>query len=803
MAKKHVYLNNRKSQQSGFNRKRAFKQEEQEEESQIEPSIKSFQVVNLRGCFNEYNNSYQSRYANRTIEFPSNIDIIEVHFFVTFNVSLKTGFFSKYGLLPVFYSNFNKTVSFEILDYTLFENFKSDIEYIISFENEDVPYSGEKHNLIALIYKFKFIDKRRKTNETSDIIVSTIQSSQEVAFIQLDILKSFLIDNEINHSFVESDELIYLKECSSEIIDTIESNFDIVQGITSSRALNVRPGMFGSLRIDHGFEVEVSDNLPFVGIIDTGVNLIAPFNNLIENGGFNITGASNTDISGHGTLVAGLVIFGTDLPASVQDTYKAKCKVLPIKVLHRDNDGIDFPKLINAIKQANIEKGVRILNMSLVFYPKKYNESFSEFAFELDKLAYELDILIFISVGNFDSNALRDLLTTDIHENHQYPDFFYKLDGTSEIHSCENTNISIPSDSLNNISVGALAGNVEEGDNSDITPSSIYPAYYTRKFNFDYEQKVNTQNLTRNQKNKHLNKPDVVFDGGDLFNDNSGIEVLVDNGDFFRRTSGTSLSSPLIASMAAEILSLYPQLHTQSVKALLINSSGYYKPNKLPAFENKSDLLKKLIGFGIPNKERSLFSDNNVITMVIEDQIKPLEILSIPIILPEYLKTAGNKLVLNVSLAYSFLPDKGNHLGYLPLHISFNLLKNLPIKDIANKKSEETVAKKGFSWSEDHFGIENILFSNAQKKEYRLQPNDIQNLKGEVAIAIRCLVKDNIDESLKNYLNQNNNPFSLVIEIREELKNETEYNLYNEIVAINDVNIIGELSSDADIELDA
>jgi hypothetical protein len=225
MAKKHVYLNNRKSQQSGFNRKRGFgKQEADEEEVKVEPSIKSFQVANLRGYYNEFNSSYQSRYANRTIEFPNYIDLIEIHFFTTFNKDLKNKFFSNYGVLPVFYSDFNKTVSFEIVDQTRFQNFKSDIEHIISFDGEDVPYSGEEHNLIALIYKFKFIDKRRVTNETSDIVISTIQSSQPVSSIQMDEMKSFLITNEIDVSFTESEELFYLRQCSSEIIDTLEKN---------------------------------------------------------------------------------------------------------------------------------------------------------------------------------------------------------------------------------------------------------------------------------------------------------------------------------------------------------------------------------------------------------------------------------------------------------------------------------------------------------------------------------------------------------------------------------------------------
>ena len=188
--------------------------------------------------------------------------------------------------------------------------------------------------------------------------------------------------------------------------------------------------------------------------------------------------------------------------------------------------------------------------------------------------------------------------------------------------------------------------------------------------------------------------------------------------------------------------------------------------------------------------------------MVVEDQIKPQEIVSIPIYLPEYLKTAGNKLIFTISLSFSAYPDKGNHLNYLPLHISFNLMKNLSINDIANKKASEVVAKSGFSWSEDHFGKENIIFSNTQSKEYRLQPKDIIALNGELSVAVRCLSKENIDENLKDYLENNQHAFSIVINIREELKNNTENNFYNEMSNINDVEIIGEVQIDGDLDLD-
>lgn len=804
MARKHLFLNNKSNKNSGFNRQRFVPQVKKKTETKV---IETFRLDNLRIYYSNFNDAYESRYSKRTIEFPKYIDLVEIKFFQIFNSDLRKKFFQIYGLLPVFYSDFNRTVTFEIVDSDLFDLFKEHIEFLID-QTDDVPYSGEEYNLIANIYEFKFIDKRVRTTDEANLIISTINSaSTDIANLQKEKLEEFLSEREIDYSVSKDESLIYIAKTTSQTIEKIEENFDIVQSVTSSRAINVRPGMFGSLRMEYGFEVEIPDDLPIVGIIDTGVNQIDPFYRLIEPGGINITNETDDDISGHGTLVAGLTIFGSDLPESVQQSYKAKCKVLPIKVLHHGRGGINFPLLIEAIREANREKGVRIFNMSLAFDAKKYNESFSVYAYELDKLSHELDILIFISVGNFDSDSLKDLLTHDYHPDHEYPGFFYNLNSTSPVHKCENTNICNPSDSLNNISIGALAGNLEKGDNSDLSPANIYPAYYTRKFHIDYEQKINGYNFKRNQKNKHLNKPDLVFDGGDLDKQDAGIEVLSAPGatpnDYFKRTCGTSLSSPIIASIAAEILASYPGLSTQSIKALLINSSGYYEPEKLPAFKHDANLLRKLTGFGIPNKQSALSRDDNEITMIIEDAIKPLEIMTIPIFLPKYLKEAGNKLIFDISLAYSFTPDRGNHLGYVPIHMSFNLMKNLSITDIAKKKAEDTVAKRGFSWSEDHFGKENILFSNTQKKKYKLQPSDLKKLDGEVAVAIRCLIKDNIDESLKQHLENNANNFSIVISIHEEIKNDTGNVLYDEVAAINELSGIGEIQTDTDIDLDA
>ena len=49
----------------------------------------------------------------------------------------------------------------------------------------------------------------------------------------------------------------YLQEANNKTIVFIEQNFDIIQSITSSRAINVRPGMLGTLRMEYGFEVDM------------------------------------------------------------------------------------------------------------------------------------------------------------------------------------------------------------------------------------------------------------------------------------------------------------------------------------------------------------------------------------------------------------------------------------------------------------------------------------------------------------------------------------------------------------------
>ncbi|MEZ0181898.1 S8 family peptidase [Flavobacterium oncorhynchi] len=808
MKNKIVFLKNEKSQNIGFDRQRNVtgnkkKDAAQVDEEELPKYIREFQKNRLRVNKVNFYGRRKKRNLSRTIEIPAYLDLIKIQFFKTFDSKLNRDFSVKYGLSPVEYLDFNKTVIFQIDNREAFKTFTNHIDQVID-SPKNTNYKNSDYNLIALIFRFEFFDSRNRifTYKGNGILISLISTYlTKIYKSQKEILFQNLAIRGVDFNYSETcPDIIEIRDADRAFIQIIADNFDIVRSITSSRSEKIRPGIAGPVR-SYGFDVEVPEGITTVGIIDTGISKIDPLKDIILKDSFNHTEfPAFWDEEGHGTLVSGLVAFGEDFYINDEVVHQAKAKLLNIKALHFSNDDLNIPQLIEDIREARRNYGIKIFNMSLVIpSAKKYNSSYSQFAYELDRLAYQEDLVIFLAIGNFDSDNLKSLKEETDHPDHEYPYFFYSLLSDSDSHNCEDTNICIPSESLNNISVGALAGNFSDVDSSDVTPVNFYPAHYTRKFHFDYSQSINGAEIKQN--NSYLNKPDFVMEGGDLFNYNSGMQILrspiYESEKFFGRTCGTSLATPLVASYAAEVLNLYPNIKAQSIKAILINSSSYYERTKLEHFKDHSaQLLKSLIGFGRPRKEDLLLTNDNSIQYLIEDSIKVNQIIKIPIFLPQYLLTNQNKLNFDISLSFSFLPIKDNHLDYLPLHISFNIVKNIDIKNIA-KKQDSYGIKNGFSWSEDHFGIDNKLFSNSHSKSYRFQPNDIVNCDGSVALAVRCLAKNQYNEELS----KRSHEFSITIKITELLSNQNSagVNLYSEMLKINNYLEI-EAVNDADLD---
>jgi hypothetical protein len=137
-------------------------------------------------------------------------------------------------------------------------------------------------------------------------------------------------------------------------------------------------------------------------------------------------------------------------------------------------------------------------------------------------------------------------------------------------------------------------------------------------------------------------KPDVVFEGGNLAKvdgDNfrykePSLCLLTTNykhtEKLFTTTNATSAASALCARMAGQLMSGYPQLTPETIRALIIHSAEwtenmrqkYLPANKTPTKNDYVNLIRHC-GWGVPNIENAKWSASNSLTLVVEDKVHP------------------------------------------------------------------------------------------------------------------------------------------------------------------------------------
>jgi len=240
-------------------------------------------------------------------------------------------------------------------------------------------------------------------------------------------------------------------------------------------------------------------------------------------------------------------------------------------------------------------------------------------------------------------------------------------------------------------------------------------------------------------------------------------------------------------------------------------------------------LFKYLTCHGLPNSAKALYSDDNSVTMVIEETIQVDSHKGLILKIPEYLNELSKKdtkAVVNItaSLCYSFDPILSNFLAYNPLHVSFaffnpvdeDLEKSIDLiagyssqvkkrdpwlKEQVERANSESKFKSGITWSEDYSPIGSKIFSNTQKLSFLLRILDLDKIENTLNILVRCTCKNDIDPEIVNRLKRAPHPFSLVIRIEEKaIDNTLSGNLYSELEAINTLEAIAEADLEAVVE---
>ncbi|WP_158860822.1 S8 family peptidase [Lunatibacter salilacus] len=828
------------------------------------------------------------------------IEIIEIKFFVPFSdgatFKTRTIFLDDFGLSPVMQKDFNRTVLFAIVDEEKLKKFNNLLNKYIQSDDHTSPRKTS-YAIMTILYDVKFHTATDIRNQCSgDMVFELINNNEHIHGVydkQLNILKKHLdnlvIEGDINFFNMDPyEKMIQIKGLNKDLSAELASNFDILAQAHALRSVTIKPDQFNNAKLTWDLTIKNNNKKnTVVGILDNGIRPIDPVKEIIR-GGYDIT-STNDALSAahrHGTVVASLASVGERYFTEDKELV-ADAHIYSIKILENFDGYIDVIKVVEAIRNVHLAQGIRLFNLSVCAQSKLYNESPSLFAYLLDKLAYEEDLLIFIAAGNMhydDLVAMQD----EPHELHNYPNQFYNPGAESEMHSCIYTNICTPAESMNNITVGALAENYRNDTQPDLSLDKNLPAYYSRKNHYDFKQRINGGILSHNHGNRNLFKPDIVMPGGDVLQIDSGMQVLgfgeLGN-DYYIFDSGTSLATPLALNLAVQLLNLYPNISLQSIKALMINSADPYSPSYLEdmvmrrkqslssdkygrPFEmldkpqktdisrqvlSAKDIHRNLVGYGRPDLEKMLYSTPHEVSLLVEDTINTDHHKVLLVHVPKYLLDCiGSKcLDIRATLCFKTNPAWGNHVDYNPLHISFNFA-NCVVKDLdelaailadrdhdfyrdkwtdeiwslqdkkdrgsiseeennklaklkLDKKNELLGVKTSLNcWSEDFFPLVNKPLSNRQQMTIRLDKRDIEKIDNQLVVVMRCAVKENLDADLQNWVaNTSTHSFSLAIRIHDISKLKEERSLYDELKAVNSIEVIQNNIVDLDQDLHA
>ena len=435
--------------------------------------------------------------------------------------------------------------------------------------------------------------------------------------------------------------------------------FDINARIDTDAVINVPP-----------------DDAVCIGIVDSGINDGHPLLEHVVEAAFGVGDLEASDEWGHGTKVAGIAAYG-DLALRLEaNEFAPRFRIASARVL---NDAGAFqdkalaPQIIReAIEQLVDEYGCRIINMSLGDKNALTGSRASLWAEELDKLVRERDLVIVVSAGNSDKSYLRETYEDTIAD--EFPGYL----------NDEQNRLCVPAGAINVVTVGALSRSNGIAEYEDL-----------------FTQVVSEQNepspFTRTGPGLNGSfKPDFVDIGGTAIFDGGAQKLLT--GEVkpstgvltlnhlpikrpFASSSGTSMSAPLVAYKAGSILQRFPNASANLIRTLLALSAElpdacfdlFDKINMKPA--------RQVIGHGVPDIERAIFSDTDRVILYYEGELEPNKFAVFEIPVPEAYQSIDGHRYLDVALAFD-PPVRRSRRDYAGARMEFDIIRGLSEEDV-------------------------------------------------------------------------------------------------------------------------
>ena len=497
---------------------------------------------------------------------------------------------------------------------------------------------------------------------------------------------------------------------------------------------------------------DVSGDYPIVAVVDSGVAEIPALEPWVLGRQQDVPPVYRNTT--HGTFVAGLICWGTQLNQDLADTIDPNpCGVFDLHVIPNTDPGhcegqIDFlteEELLQSLSAALAEHAshVKVWNLSLGSDEVCSLDTFSPLAEELDKLQERFQVTFVISAGNYEKSPMLD-----------YPRVGQQLsDGR----------ITSPADSVLGVTVGAIS-HVDYGNRG---PKKHCPAPFSR----------------HGAGPNYIIKPDFVHFGGTCttdFSHRTGIRSVTKDGA--AQDIGTSFATPLVARALAQVHHhITPSPSPVLARALLTHhASDPRTAGRVP------DQEENYFGFGMPTSvPYCLECTPHRSTLVFEDQLRPgfvLEWADFPY--PPSLEQAG-RYYGEIAMTVAFAPARSGRFGaeYCETHIEAHFGV---YHDRVNRRTGE-VTKRFKGWVPPEHKNAGAMYEEQQVRELRkwapvrtyfgnLNPSGVRGSSWR--LALRLLTRHGI-EARESFSPQ---PFALIITISDPEKKAPVYDEMAQIV---------------------
>lgn len=398
--------------------------------------------------------------------------------------------------------------------------------------------------------------------------------------------------------------------------------------------------------------VSPEPNSPKVCVIDSGINeqhkLIAPAMDTKSSMTYipnTTTTADEVHGGGHGTRVAGAVLYSSDIPKN--GTYQLPCFIQNAKILDGNNglpSRLYIPEIIEKI--ANDFNSTRLFNMSVTSVIPCRLTHMSQWATVIDKLMFDKkDILFIIAAGNLYGESRRintPGIKNYLNNNITYPDYLLK----------SASRIVNPAQSSFALTVGSVC--IDKFDSLDQE---------------SFGEKDDPSSFSRTGLGLWgMIKPDVVEYGGDFVreknsnqnlstNDITSPELVKAGGNAIGRDAiGTSYAAPKVSHIAAHIQRLFPKEPALLYRALIAQSARL--PNKV--FSKPELKHIRHYGYGIPDLHRATENNPHRITLINSGHISPKQANIYTIAIPDELRRPGDEydVLIEITLSYAANPRR-------------------------------------------------------------------------------------------------------------------------------------------------